>query len=95
MIDRLVMHVLLLKPVMIVMMIIIIIIAIRSKYFCCRIATSRAPVMAGARREVYERLTAADVRCNLVTGQEVHEVEDATHVSSTVEMVRGAVVPLG
>lgn len=37
--------------------------------------------------EVYERLTEAKVRCNLVTGQEIHEVDDATHVSSTVEML--------
>lgn len=37
--------------------------------------------------EVYETLNRQGVATNLRTGQEVREVPDATHVSSTIEMV--------
>jgi ATP-dependent RNA helicase SUPV3L1/SUV3 len=36
--------------------------------------------------EVYEKVNAAGIPCNLLTGQERREVESAHHVSSTVEM---------
>jgi hypothetical protein len=39
--------------------------------------------------QVHDRLTAAGVPCNLLTGQEVRETPGATHISCTVEMAAG------
>jgi hypothetical protein len=36
--------------------------------------------------QVYDRLTAAGIPCNLLTGQEVRETHGASHISCTVEM---------
>ena len=43
--------------------------------------------------EVQEKLLAQGVACNLVTGQELVQVDGATHISSTVEMADVVIDP--
>jgi len=42
---------------------------------------------------VQEKLLAQGVACNLVTGQELVQVDGATHISSTVEMADVVIDP--
>lgn len=56
-----------------------------------RLKTAKHGVYCGPLRllatEVYERLNAAGVKCNLLTGQEKIAVQGATHTACTIEML--------